>query len=250
VQLTPIPNAGYQFASWSGDATGTTNPVSVTMDANKNITANFAANTYSIAQKYSSVIQYVLSLPDNAFKKPADQRRSQLSDMFAQSQSKYAAGNSKAAAQYLSQNVTNHLTPQGKNFQNVWVTDETARLTLLSMLNDLLDLLQKPQLSGSQSANGLLAAMVEDIPTEYGLSQNYPNPFNPSTTIRYQVPQAAQVSLKVYNTLGEEVSTLVSDVQDAGFYQLQWAPQLPSGVYFYQLQAGSYIQSRKMILLK
>jgi uncharacterized repeat protein (TIGR02543 family) len=249
VILTATAAPGYTFTGWSGDATGPTTSLTVTMDANKNITANFAVNANPIAQAYSSVIDYVGSLPDNAFKKPAGQRRSQLLDMFAQSQSKYTAGNSKAAAQYLSQNVTNHLTPQGKNSQDVWVTDEKARLTLLSKLNDLLDLLQRPQLLGTQSANGSLAAMVEDIPTEYGLSQNYPNPFNPSTIISYSIPKAANVSLRVFNSLGQEVAALVDEQRSPGYYQVQWNANVTSGIYFYRLQAGEFLVTKKMVLL-
>lgn len=91
---------------------------------------------------------------------------------------------------------------------------------------------------------------VSAIPTEYALSQNYPNPFNPSTTIRYALPRASHVVLKVFNMLGEEVATLVGEEKDAGFYQVNWTPQLPSGVYFYRLQAGDFAATKKLLLLK
>jgi hypothetical protein len=88
-------------------------------------------------------------------------------------------------------------------------------------------------------------------PATFALEQNYPNPFNPTTTIHYQLPTSGHVSLKVYNTLGQEVATPVDEVQDAGFKSITFgASQLPSGVYFYRLQAGAFIQSRKMLLLK
>ena len=89
-----------------------------------------------------------------------------------------------------------------------------------------------------------------EIPRDFLLYQNYPNPFNPSTTIYYQLPQAAHITLKVYNTLGAEVATLVSEFQNAGFYQVRWNAKAPSGIYFYRLQAGSYVQTRKLILLR
>ncbi|MBE0649530.1 MAG: T9SS type A sorting domain-containing protein [Bacteroidales bacterium] len=89
------------------------------------------------------------------------------------------------------------------------------------------------------------------IPTEYSLSQNYPNPFNPSTTIRYSVPSRSTVVLKIYDILGGEVSTLVNEEKDAGFYELTIdASGLASGIYFYRLQAGSLNQTKKMILLR
>jgi outer membrane protein assembly factor BamB len=92
--------------------------------------------------------------------------------------------------------------------------------------------------------------------SDYVLSQNYPNPFNPSTDIRFQLPQAGHVLLKVFNTFGEEIRTLVDDQHSAGFHSLRWdgkdrnGNQVASGVYFYQLRAGSFTQMRKMLLLR
>jgi hypothetical protein len=85
----------------------------------------------------------------------------------------------------------------------------------------------------------------------YSLSNNYPNPFNPSTKITYSIPERATISLKVFNLLGSEVAELVKGEIEAGKYNINFnASSLPSGVYFYRLQAGSFIQTRKMILLK
>jgi hypothetical protein len=92
---------------------------------------------------------------------------------------------------------------------------------------------------------------LNEVPTEFLLSQNYPNPFNPSTTFRYSIPKSSQVTLKIINTLGEELQILVNEEKPVGTYELNWnAANLPSGVYFYRLQAGDYVQTRKMILLK
>jgi len=83
------------------------------------------------------------------------------------------------------------------------------------------------------------------------LHQNYPNPFNPSTTIEFNIPKTGEVTLKVFNILGEEVATLISDRLSAGSYSYEWdASSLVSGVYLYRLQAGDYIETRKMILMK
>jgi len=90
-----------------------------------------------------------------------------------------------------------------------------------------------------------------NVAREYELAQNYPNPFNPTTTIRYQIPTAEVVSLKVYDVLGKEVATLVSGRQEAGNYAVPFnASGLSSGMYFYRLQAGSFVETKKMMLVK
>ncbi|MGE5364269.1 MAG: cohesin domain-containing protein [Bacteroidota bacterium] len=91
----------------------------------------------------------------------------------------------------------------------------------------------------------------EIVPTVYSLSQNYPNPFNPSTKIEYALPQESRVSLKVYNLLGQEVITLVNQVQSAGVHSVNFdASRLTSGLYIYRLEAGKYISVKKMTLVK
>jgi hypothetical protein len=91
----------------------------------------------------------------------------------------------------------------------------------------------------------------ETPPEQYYLSQNYPNPFNPGTRINWQSPVGGHQILKVFDVLGNEVSTLVDEYKPAGRYEVEFkASTLPSGVYFYQLKAGEYVESKKMILLK
>jgi hypothetical protein len=89
------------------------------------------------------------------------------------------------------------------------------------------------------------------VPAAYSLEQNYPNPFNPSTTISYVLPAAGNVSLKVYNVIGQEVATLVDEFRTAGSYEARFdASRLSSGVYFYALKAGEYSNVKKMMMLK
>jgi hypothetical protein len=89
------------------------------------------------------------------------------------------------------------------------------------------------------------------IPEEYTLSQNYPNPFNPTTTIDFKVPVNGLVTLKVYDVTGKEVKTLVNEVVNAGVYTVDFdASNLSSGVYFYKILAGDYMDVKKMVLLK
>jgi hypothetical protein len=88
-------------------------------------------------------------------------------------------------------------------------------------------------------------------PDKYSLEQNFPNPYNPSTTIKYQLPKDGLVRLKVLDILGREVTTLVNENKIAGFYEVNfYASPLPSGIYFYRLEAGQFIQVKKMMLIK
>ncbi len=92
---------------------------------------------------------------------------------------------------------------------------------------------------------------VEQLPTEFLLSQNYPNPFNPTTSISYSIPEYSYITIKVFDILGNEIETLVNEEKPAGRYELTWnAVNYPSGIYFYKLQAGSFAEMKKMILLK
>jgi hypothetical protein len=92
---------------------------------------------------------------------------------------------------------------------------------------------------------------MKQTPMQYFLSQNFPNPFNPTTSIEFNLPTKSFVSLKVFDILGREVATMVSGQLLAGNHVQQWnANGMPSGVYFYRLQAGSYTETKKLVLLK
>ena len=122
-----------------------------------------------------------------------------------------------------------------------------------------------PELYGKiiKTTNGGVTEVEDDknlIVDEFKLSQNYPNPFNPTTTIRFTIPQSpllggdgrgGLVTLKVYDVLGIEITTLVNEEKPSGSYEVEFnASSLPSGVYFYQLKAGDFIQTIKMVLIK
>jgi len=145
----------------------------------------------------------------------------------------YYIGDTKMGEQYYRQLIArfpkDHLTNSALATLGEWVPEKPAGRA-------------SPTLSAGDS-RGLL--------TGYSVSQNYPNPFNPSTVITYQLPTAGYVTMKVYNTLGQEVATLVDAFQDAGIKSVAFdAAPLPSGVYFYRLQSGTFIQNKKMLLVK
>jgi hypothetical protein len=105
------------------------------------------------------------------------------------------------------------------------------------------------------TTNGGLSSVVEnkldEIPREFSLLQNFPNPFNPSTKIRYSIAQQSNVLIRVFDILGNEIETLVNEEKTTGIYEITWyAENLPSGIYFYRLQAGSFNKTKKMLLLK
>ena len=88
-------------------------------------------------------------------------------------------------------------------------------------------------------------------PKEYRLEQNYPNPFNPTTKIQYQLPFNSKVTLKIYDILGEEVTTLINEVQDAGYKEVSFnGSNYASGMYIYRLTADKYVSTKKMLMIK
>jgi hypothetical protein len=89
------------------------------------------------------------------------------------------------------------------------------------------------------------------IPKVFALNQNYPNPFNPTTNIKFQLPKQTFVSLKVYDILGRVVQTVVNEQKDPGYYDINFdGSNLASGLYFYKLEAGNFVDTKKMILVK
>jgi len=88
-------------------------------------------------------------------------------------------------------------------------------------------------------------------PLTFALGQNYPNPFNPTTIINFQIPELSFVTIKIYDVLGNEITTLINEEKTAGNYEVSFGvTNIPSGIYFYQLQAGSFVETKKMVLMK
>jgi hypothetical protein len=101
------------------------------------------------------------------------------------------------------------------------------------------------------TVNKLRIEKEGEIPTAYNLEQNYPNPFNPATTIKFEIPEVSEVTLTIYNTLGQKVEEIVNTTLEAGRYSYQWkAEKLASGIYIYELRTDNFISVKKMILMK
>jgi hypothetical protein len=110
--------------------------------------------------------------------------------------------------------------------------------------------IKRPTPVSSRVTNGVGDA-ESSLPEEFSLSQNYPNPFNPSTAIMFSLSQKVRATLRVYDMLGREVATLVDDERAAGNYSVIWdAGRHASGIYFYRLVAGDFVQTRKLMLVK
>jgi parallel beta-helix repeat protein len=138
--------------------------------------------------------------------------------------------------------------------QNAQAVDAGTNLVLPTVFEDLDDF-SRPQGSGFDIGcyefSGTTEVVEENVPQSFQLFQNYPNPFNPETNIRFQIADFGFVSLKIYDVLGNEVTTLVNEEKYPGIYKVEFDGRgFSSSVYIYQLIAGNYIQTRKMVLLK
>jgi hypothetical protein len=109
--------------------------------------------------------------------------------------------------------------------------------------------------------NSILEDMGDDdnewsLPSDFSLKQNYPNPFNPATTIEYSLPKREDVTIDIFNLLGQKVRTLVDEYKSAGTYHITWdgtdtsGNPLATGIYFCRFRAGDHVQSKKMLLIK
>lgn len=149
--------------------------------------------------------------------------------------------------------------PYERNINYYWITNQN-NYGILATVTGMSDLLNPPSPNYTLAENltimtNFLTSVTdvsrEKIPTDFALFQNYPNPFNSSTIVAYQISQPAEVTVKAFNLAGQEVALLVQARHQPGYYRIEWnAGNLPSGVYFYQIQAGRQLLKKKCLLLK
>jgi hypothetical protein len=140
-------------------------------------------------------------------------------------------------------------------FNEIFVTEKFGAVKIVEHGSDYIAIktLKGALIDGIVYGDTIVVSVEEDIikPEVYSLSQNHPNPFNPSTTIKFEISDRSFVTIKVYDVLGKEVATLVNEEKPAGSYEVKFdGTVLPTGIYFYQLKAGNYFETRKMVLLK
>jgi len=148
-------------------------------------------------------------------------------------------------------NVLRHLEVQGMLGKSYQVIDLNGSEYTLSSLGEVTPI----QVFDLERAPFILETMIKSeyggVVNEFGLHQNYPNPFNPNTVINFELPTTLLVELSIFNSLGQEVATLVSEIKRAGIHQVEWnAGNLSRGVYYYMLKSGEYQVVKKMILLR
>ena len=134
-----------------------------------------------------------------------------------------------------------------------WTIPNTASTQCLVRISETIN----PSVNDVSDATFVIegGVSVEDlnsgIPKDYNLYQNYPNPFNPTTKIRFSIPYSESVNIEVFNELGEIVASLLNSNLSAGYYEVNFdASYLPSGLYFYRISSGNFVETKKMVLIK
>jgi hypothetical protein len=283
VTLTATPAAGFQFSGWSGDLSGSANPATITMNANKSVTATFTAssiNSNTNLAKGKSVMAsstYSGKPAENAVdgststywrsgsvstSTPIAWLRVDLGGSMTIGQAIVRWKESYYAKSYEVQ-VSNDeanwttvysTTAGASGFQQLAFTPMTVRYVRFYMKKNNKSSYQIIELevyTGSVGKSADEVAELPQIPDEVLLEQNYPNPFNPATSISYRLPEGMQTTLKVYNLTGQEVATLVEGYQEAGHHEVIFdASGLPSGNYIAVLQAGAEKRVRRIVLMK
>jgi len=277
VVLIPQSGTGFQFSGWSGDLTGAQNPATITMSANKTVSATFTSANVNLAKRRPITASSVYSgkPPENAVDSSASTywRSATTSkavwlrvDLGAPmtvgrvtinwyksyyaknfeiqisnddvSWQRVASATGKSGAQTFS------FSPQIAQYVRLYFTKSNSSSYRVAELEIYFGAATTSKRSSAETE-------APAAPTEFLLQQNYPNPFNPSTRIVFSLPQAAHVTIKIYTINGAEAATMVNDHYAAGAHEVVFKPKnLPSGTYLYVMQAGDVRQVRRFSLVK
>ncbi|MDZ7360048.1 MAG: discoidin domain-containing protein [candidate division KSB1 bacterium] len=284
VTLSATPAAGFQFSGWSGDLSSSANPVTITMNANKSVTATFTASNVNSTTNLAKGKSVTASSTYSG--KPAENAVDGSTSTYWRSGSVSSnpiawlrvdlgavlpVGRAivKWKESYYAKSYELQVSNDDVNWTKVYSTSAgnsgthqftfsatTARYVRFYMMANVKSSYQIYELevySGAASTpkRSDETAAETVIPGDFVLEQNYPNPFNPSTQIRFGLPQKSHVTIKLYTINGLEVKTLVNGYYPAGTHTITFqAKNLPSGTYFYVMQAGSVRQVRRLVLMK
>ena len=258
VTVTATPNEGYKFVKWTGDASGTSPSVTVSMDTDKEISAIFYKNLPPSSFTWISPTEY------DSISIDRDNLATKYSFKWTQS----------IDVEDLTYNINDKFGNTLFSF-----TDTVGSVTyeeILSLWPEQFKILPRMTLEYDAVATdeefsttitgGLrklyinrydyLSTEGEGIPTEFALHENYPNPFNPTTILRFDLPQVSDVTVTIFNMLGQKVRTFNMQSTPAGYHSVKWnatndyGEQVGAGVYLYQLRAKDFVKTRKMVLLK
>ena len=245
VTLTASADTLFKFGEWTGDLTGSDNPVNLTMDDDKNIVANFAEAFFNVEFNVNmsywadleqfSIVNDSVDIAGNFSSWGSDSiwmddsdgdtiytAQIKIDENFPNLEWKFRINGDDATSEFPG-GTNRTLTVTQDSVVIYWYNDENSELSL---------------------GDGLL-------PLEYALGQNYPNPFNPSTTIDFAIQKAGNVILKLYDITGREIVTLFDQEMKPGFHEITfYDPMLPSGMYFYRIVSGEFVATRKMLLMK
>jgi len=243
--VTPPQGEGYvifsvQPKSTVASGTRLKNRATITFDLNKPIPTNEVVNAIDFAPP-TTVMK---ALPTSANKSP-------LAVRWQSSDGTTGAG-VKSVTIYASKDGGPYYTVGSSSVDSIMVPVTNGDYKFYGLAVDNVGNVEavRPTVSSVKVAS-VVSVESREIPLEFSLDQNYPNPFNPSTTIAYTLAARVRASLKIYDVLGREVADLLDEEQTPGKHSITWdATRLSSGIYFYRLTAGDFIQTRKLVLLK
>ncbi len=243
VTLTANADTLYKFSEWGGDASGTANPTTVTMDADKSITATFLEAWYNVELNVNMGYWTFLQKFD-----PASDSVDVAGD-FVDSASELWMDDSDGDSIYtatvmIDENFPNMSWKFRINGSDDAATCESSERTFTVTQDTSLTFWYN-------NDEPVVGVDGRYLPMEYALNQNYPNPFNPVTRIEFALVNPGRTKMVVYDIMGRQVTTLINKDLEAGFHSIDFrADRLASGVYFYRIESGKFTAIRKMVIVK